>query len=65
MTVKQACELLAQLPDDAILMVPSLGHGGSVPLQGFTDVDRDNVDQNPHWIDVEYCEDDEKERFGL
>jgi hypothetical protein len=64
MTVKQAIEWLNTLPPDGKLMVASLGHGGSVPLQGFEDVDR-HTNQPTHWIDVIACEDHERKEYGL
>jgi hypothetical protein len=65
MTVKEAIEQLKTLPPDGRLMVPSLGHGGSVPLQGFLDLDQGKQIDSPHWIDVVYCEDHERADYGL
>jgi hypothetical protein len=65
MTVKQAIEELSKLPEDARLMVASLGHGGSVPLQRFHDMDEGKDGVHPHWVDVVYCEDEEREGYGL
>jgi hypothetical protein len=65
MTVKQAIERLLRLPPDGKLMVASLGHGGSVPLQAFQDIDAGQETPFPHWIDVIYCEDEERDEYGL
>jgi len=65
MTVKDAITALQHLPQDGQLMVCSLGHGGSVPLQGFEDVDRSNHNEQPHWIDVVACENHERPEYGL
>ena len=67
MKVKQAIEQLQKLHPDAELMVASQGHGGSVPLQGFVDLDKGQETEgtSSHWIDVVYCEDHERERYGL
>lgn len=46
MTVKEAIEELKKLPQDAVLMVPDLGVGGSVTIEKFVGVDRE-------WVDVE------------
>lgn len=65
MTVAEAIKQLQQLPDNGKLMVTSLGHGGSVPLQGFKDLDID-AELHPdahHWIDVIYCEDNERSQY--
>lgn len=65
MTVEKAIEELKKLPPTALLMVGSLGHGGSVPLQGFEDADKDETDPNyTHWIDVLFCNDDEMKPGG-
>lgn len=73
MKVKEAIEQLQKLPPDGDLMVASQGHGCSVPLQGFTDLDDRgwSVDgkaiepMQAHWIDVIYCEDHEREDYSL
>lgn len=73
MTVQQAIDELQKLPKDGILMVASLGHGGSVPLQAFEHADDSGwfVDgkiikpQQPLWVNVIYCEDSEREDYGL
>lgn len=73
MTVKEAIEQLQKLPQDGYLMVASLGHGGSVPLQAFIDADDGGWSINgkpveskqPHWIDVVYCDNHERSDYGL
>lgn len=58
MTVQQAIDELKLLPTDGILMVPSLGDGGSVPLRAFKDCD-DDSQKSLHWIDVVYASDED------
>lgn len=64
MNVKQAIEQLQKLPGNAHLMVASQEHGGSVPLQGFIEVEQ-IVANLPVWVDVVYCDNEERARYGL
>lgn len=62
MTIAQAIAQLQKLPPQAQLMVSSISHGGSVPLQGFEHPCPVNISD---WVDVIYCDDEERERYGL
>lgn len=63
MNVQKAIELLSKLPPNGQLMVASINHGGSVPLQDFQVVG-DNNGFDP-WIDVVFCDDEEREGYNV
>lgn len=49
MKVKEAIELLSKLPPEGVLVVASMGHGGSVPVLAFENAEPGVSDP---WVDV-------------
>jgi hypothetical protein len=59
MTAHQAIEQLKKFDPDAEIMVPSMGHGGSVPLQTFEPT------ADPKWVNTIYCENSECKQYDV